>query len=229
MGIGIIILIITIIIILLDRIFLLFDKKETPRNKIITVILIFFLILSTLLIYLEDYKSEKYSKDSGKLIGDLKDKKITYPEINCGGTIISFDDSSKDENVLGVPLLIWVEEGKLKVSTTIIDKDNNILVKLEENEWEVKTNTPSYFRRNFDNTALEVIDNEDNVILQIEFIDNSIRLSGVWYNEDGSGTYINCSSDNFIEIGKVDKNSTFDVGIEKLFKYPADNYPGKRR
>lgn len=203
-------------------------RDKPTKLKYISFFIIFILLITSgVLQYYQESKKERYSRDSGTLSGKLKDKEIIYPEINWYGASVRFTSNDKNTNIFSIPLAIWIEDGRLKVSTTITDKENNIIAKLEANEWEVNTNTNSFFRRNFDDNALEIIDENENVVLQIQFDGKSIQLAGIWYKEDGSKVCIKPTKGGFV-MASLDKNQTVDMDIDKLFKYPADLHPGER-
>lgn len=229
MTLGLVILIVAILIILLNEGPKLFDKELSSKKKVIRGLVIILLILSCVIIAYEEFKSEKYSKDSGVLSGKL-DRDIIYPEISFGGGSIIFMNASKDDNFLGIPLAIWIEDNKLKVSTTIRNKDNNIIAKIEGNEWEVITKTQPFFRKNFDDNALEVIDMNEEVIVQIQLDGKAVQLAGIWYKEDGSAIFIKPGPKGlgFI-MGGLGPNETVDMNISQIFNYPSELHRGERK
>ena len=58
-----------------------------------------------------------------------------------------------------------------------------IIAKIHGNEWVLNPN--NYFRRNFDRSSLEVIDEYDIPVLQIEYLDEQrIKIGGIFYLEE---------------------------------------------
>ena len=171
MSVDIIILTIAILIILFEKIPLLFNKKSSSKEKRISVILIILLISSLGLVAYKEFKSDQYSKSSGVIDDDLKPK-ISNIIINVGPgiDIISGDLKEFKREDSGAPLFdgldIWIEDDKLKISSTIPDESEQIIAKLEANEWQVNPN--KIFDRNFDNKGIEVIDDKGDVILQAD-------------------------------------------------------------
>jgi hypothetical protein len=76
------------------------------------------------------------------------------------------------------PLSMTSREGGILISAIVQSLDGRIVAKIQNNEWVL--NPKNYFRRNFDKSALEVIDEYDTPVLQVDYIDpNSLRIGGI--------------------------------------------------
>jgi len=131
-----------------------------------------------------------------KQIGTLKPK---YPRINKSSgesyTSVGMDQSSQvftfqmNEGVIVQPLgryapfSISKDKDGLLISAIVHSLDGKIIAKLENNDWVLNPN--NYFRKNFDRSALEVIDEYDIPVLQVEYVDeNRIRIGGIFHLEE---------------------------------------------
>lgn len=227
---GIILLGIGILIYLIkEGIQLATKEKKTKLEYFSFIIVLILLITGGTLQYVDNLKKEKYSKDAGILTGKLKNESIINPVIKWGSSSITFSgNQSKNIPILGMPLDIWVEDGILKISTIIRNKDGKVIAKLEENEW--KLNRNSLFDRNFDDIALEVINDNDEVVLQIKFDNDAIQISTIFYNDEGGGKFIEqLPNESGIIFGSFLNNETKILNVDRLFEYPSDLYPGKRK
>jgi len=129
-------------------------------------------------------------------VGTLKPK---YPRTYRGSdesyTSVSIDQSSQVFTVLmseGVvvqplgryaPFSIRRANNGLLISAIVHSLDGKVIAKIQDNEWVL--NPDNYFRRNFDRSALEVIDDYDIPILQVEYWDESrIKIGGIFHLEE---------------------------------------------
>ncbi|MCK5477020.1 MAG: hypothetical protein KAI55_03795 [Candidatus Aenigmarchaeota archaeon] len=243
MSVDIIILTIAILIILFEKIPLLFNKKSSSKEKRISVILIILLISSLGLVAYKEFKSDQYSKSSGVIDDDLKPK-ISNIIINVGPgiDIISGDLKEFKREDSGAPLFdgldIWIEDDKLKISSTIRDESEQIIAKLEANEWQVNPN--KIFDRNFDNKGIEVIDDKGDVILQADIKgydklqDGSeavvVKFRGVFTHPDGWRFILGGDDgirNSFMQTISPSLNET-RIHFDKIFKYPSELHPGER-
>lgn len=207
------------------------DIKEKKGSKkwdwIIFSVILFLIILGSGLNYYQNIKEDMYSKNAGILSGKLGDKSIVNPAIGFETANIIFINHSKGEKLglLGIPLDIWIENNELKVSASIRDKSGQIIAILNENEWDLKNKD---YDRNFDDKALEVINNENEVVFQIKFNDEFVQIWGVFYNKDGTGSYIEQLNESGLVMGGLNKNETKIINVKKIFRYPSELYFGKR-
>jgi hypothetical protein len=70
--------------------------------------------------------------------------------------------------------------GRSKVSTQITDGTGNIIVELRRNEWKVAP-PPGTWDRNYTDDALEVINAQGKVVLQVKVLPDRLQLQGEWW------------------------------------------------
>ena len=81
------------------------------------------------------------------------------------------------------PFSISKDSNGLLISAVVRSLDGRIVARIRDNEWVLNPN--NYFRKNFDRSALEVIDEYDIPVLQIEYLSEShVKLGGVFYLEE---------------------------------------------
>lgn len=124
---------------------------------------------------------------------------------------------------------IKILKNKIYVSAKVRSLDGKITAEIENNEWELNPN--NYFKRNFDKSGLEIIDEFGIPIFQIDLIDNnSIRLGGIFINEITSIIIKSNTSPLTAYGGIPDIENLKKEGLEiqKMFKYPSNKYIGER-
>lgn len=119
---------------------------------------------------------------------------------------MKLDESDKD-------FIFRISEKGFFVSTIIRSFDMEIIAEIENNEW--KLNPNNYFRRNYDESSLEVIDNYGIPVLQIENFNNEkIRINGVFI----SSNYLRLVSKDGLTRLKFDKNMRTKSNYLSLLK-----------
>ncbi|MGN7888405.1 hypothetical protein [Dyadobacter sp. 22481] len=127
-----------------------------------------------------------------------------------------------DEIGLGVT----EKSGNLLVSFIVRDKFGEIVAEMTENEWEL--NEENFYKRNYDDTGLEVIDSKGDVIFQIELEKGLIKLQGKLYTRSGGGAAFYCAPDGAAVIQGFDSTFVDSIHIQPIFKYPSEKYFGVR-
>jgi hypothetical protein len=84
----------------------------------------------------------------------------------------------------GDRLTIEKIDGKLMVSTMIRDSSGSVLTELRRNEWKVAP-PPKTWDRNYADNALEVVNAEGYVVLQVKILKNIVQLQGSWWVDLG--------------------------------------------
>jgi hypothetical protein len=118
------------------------------------------------------------------------------------------------------------------VSGDVVSLDGRIVARIKDNEWEL--NRDNYFTRNYDESALEVLDKDSGVIiLQIEFFDKgTVRLAGLFGKAEA---YVCVLDDGQHPIG--DRTNMKEVvaktrdalrTLKPIFVYPSDLHLGER-
>ncbi len=212
---------------------------------------IYLIILSTLAIlflfiniysFLDQEKKEKMSKYTGilkpkkdvfssnKLLFSI-DKEI-HPilEIGNSGELIEFRGKTSEtlfKSLWNIKLVISKKNGDLKLSTEIRSK-NGLVGFIENNEW--KVHPTESFDRNYNKNALEVIDKNREVVLQVRVLEDRIQFQGIFYDNTGLCTVI-IGKEGFggvIGSFRPGHYTPFsDQKIEPIFKYPSELHLGE--
>jgi len=225
----ILVFILAIIELAKDRYF----KGKVPSWLIILIIvLLLFTAVINIYVTKQEEEKEKYSKSSGMISGELKNKSIIYPVIKLGGAKFVWKGQLGEPIFLigNDPLKVWIEEDQLKISTMIRGKNGNIIAKLDANEWQVTDDPNLKWDRNFDERGVEIINEKGEVVLQVQFDGESVQFAGIFYREDGWKVALGPSDmdrGGVIEIKPPNEKIT--VSFEPLFKYPSERHHGERR
>lgn len=200
------------------------DLKPETRSLISKTIILMAVLLFALQIYSHHLqeKEEKYSQYSGRLIGKVKEN-IIYPSLKIGTAKFVFKGKEGEPMfILGDDYIkIWLENGELKISTVIRNEEGKIVAKLEGNEWQVNPNL--IYDRNFDERAVEIIDDKGRVVFQAIFDGESVEICGIFHLNDGRKVAI---GKNVIEIRPP--GEPIQLKCPQLFKYPSRLHPGER-
>jgi hypothetical protein len=228
MDLNYLIVILVFILAIIELIKERYYKDKIPKWLVaLTIIILFVSAVANIIIEKQKEEAEKYSKYSGQISGKLKDKNIIYPVLKLGGANLTYNGQSGEPIFLigNDPIKIWVEDGQLKLSTVIRDSSGKIIAKLDANEWQVNPNL--IFDRNFDENAVEVIDEKGKVILQVQFDGEGVQFAGIFYREDGWKVALGpTEGGGVIEIRPPNENLT--ISFDRLFKYPSDVHRGER-
>jgi len=128
-------------------------------------------------------------------------------------------------------LIIEVVEGSLKVSTTLRDQMGDLVVELQRNEWKVAP-PPKTWDRNYTETALEVINPQGRVALQVRLLPDRLQLQGEWWHDQIQGVRI-VKSDvpnkpgGLIQIFGTGFRPENGTEIKRLFVYPSEFHLGE--
>jgi len=114
---------------------------------------------------------------------------------------------------------------ELKISTIIRDKSGSILAEIRANEWKVNPNL--IYDRNFDKNAIEVINKNGEVILQVIFNGKQVELQMINFDENGKLLYWVHNATYWVISGSASANTT-DFSIAPIFFYPSERYKGVR-
>ena len=187
-------------------------------------------------------KEEKYAKDAGKLLPDKTTNKKLLWELNGISIVFSdgvFDIRKGPSYLHGIKFKAWLEDNRIFVTTDVRDSLGGIIAKMEKNEWILNSN--ARLDKNFDNNALEVIDNNGDVIFQIDIRKSQIYFQGLFYQPNGNATVITTLDlpngekttmmATFINEGHgrvIPPNPLLRL-IQPLFKYPSSLHSGVRK
>jgi hypothetical protein len=119
-------------------------------------------------------------------------------------------------------------EGNILVDCNFKDLSGKIVAEMINNEWEINPN--NFFKRNYDDHGVEIIDQEGIMKLQIDFIDNDkLKIGGIIKDS----RQVHFISDAMIEstdngLINKDKITKLSETIPNMFIYPADKNLGLR-
>lgn len=168
----------------------------TSSNNKIVLIVVFMAIAAIFEIAIPFLIIPAKPDPSSQQVGTLKPK---YPRTSKSSgesyTSVGMDQSSQvftiqmSEGVIVQPLgryapfSISRDKNGLLISAIVHSLDGKIIAKIQDNEWVLNPN--NYFRKNFDRSALEVIDEYDIPVLQVEYLDESrIKIGGIFHLEE---------------------------------------------
>jgi hypothetical protein len=125
-------------------------------------------------------------------------------------------------------LMIDSVSGKLEVSTQVRDRKGHLVAELIKNEWKVAP-PPKTWDRNYNRTALEVRDEDGNVILQVRLFQDRVQIQGEWWMDETRGIRI---------VGYPGEGGRFEIfgtkfrpndadPIRQMFVYPSENHRGE--
>jgi hypothetical protein len=200
------------------------DKIPKRMSYLIAILIIANTIPQYYLIYQNDLE-KKYSLYSGILRGD---EQINYPIIKMGEVRFVSNSPELIWNIIPNmdPIIIWLQDGKLMLSTIIRDKNGDVISKIDSNQWTINPNL--IFDRNFDKTAIEVVDKQDRVIFQAILEDDGVSISFISYTSDGWVYAVGPVPGGAI-IEKRDDINEIEYKIERIFMYPSKLHPGERK
>lgn len=81
-------------------------------------------------------------------------------------------------------------KGRCLISTTVRDRNGNLIVDIHDNEWRVSNQTSLSWDKNYKSDMLEVLDGRGRVVLQVRLFTNGVQLQGEWHHENGNGVRI---------------------------------------
>lgn len=155
--------------------------------------------------------------------------------LGSGGLIRMEIGSSKSGLDLGQPFLGFAREdnflglkrvhGQILVSTTVRDRNGNVIARMADNEWQVGTSI-YVFDRNFNSNSLEIIDSKGDVVFQIRIFQDHLELQGRWRSRTGSAfALVEVDGRGCIEVGPP--GYEFQHQIRPIFRYPSQLHFGE--
>ena len=239
--------------------------KDIPlKLKVLITILIILAVIGQVFAIRAGQQRQQIAKYSGILEGPtltlLSPRQDIYPKLKLGNSSAFFSwQGSQGQPILrmfeDIELVIWIEDGQLKVSTLIRDSHGELIAEIIGNEWRLRKD--NLWDRNYDKNALEVRDTEGDVILQIILTEDYIQFAAKMYSRDGAGFDIGsktltqediigheegsckivAASDSPKEVTVGDVVGIIEVRppgqplelvIEPIFRYPSDLHLGER-
>lgn len=208
-------------------------------------------VLTGVLFIITAYATWKVTREDGfaKKLGEERDAlsgKLT-PEPHDGNEVITFKYGNNFMNYSKLefltygartpfylsgkePIKIWLKDDRLLISGTFESLDGTIVSEIVENEWQINPN--NYFKRNYDKTALEVVDKSGLLKFQVELKGqneiafNGFFKSGPHYYQIPNNKPLYMISEK--EIKKMADIRKLSESVPLLFKYPEQTYFGIR-
>jgi hypothetical protein len=191
--------------------------SSITRRSIAAVVVIVALYASSPLLY-QQYRVQHAALTSGDLrtsIRDGLDHSNIPPSLKMGGTQLTWIGPN------GQPMLkqwsdkvtIRREHNEVKLSTTVRDKNNNLIVKISDNHWEVSPEKTQCWDKNYTDDSLEVMDGRGRVVLQVRVLQDSVQLQVEWPDHNNT----------LVLQGMYDETD----GIRPMFRYPSADHWGE--
>lgn len=241
-----------------------FIKAVPLRFKIVITVLILITLIGQAFIIRSEHQRQQAAKYSGVLRGPaltiLSPIKDIYPKLKLGdsNTFLSWQ-GPQGQPLLSMfednELVIWIEKGRLKVSTQIRDPHGELVAEIIGNEWRLRRD--NLWERNYDKNALEVRAAKGDVILQIVFKEDYVQFAAKMYNRNGAGFGIGSATFTQEDIARHEEGSLkivaaadgpkevkigdvtgvlemrplghpLELVIEAIFRYPSELHLGER-
>ncbi len=127
-----------------------------------------------------------------------------------------------------IPILnLKLKDNELLVSTKLYDFNGNVVTEINENKWAVGSNI---FSKNWNEHALEIIDNRGNVALQINLKNDKIIIRGIIPTKVG---IMVLTDDDYCMLDYNDKELSsklynYSKKIKRIFEHTGSNYLGSK-
>jgi len=180
------------------------------------------LIFGILAANIYDIYSSGYIEREYWFKGEIQGSELDTPAFKIGSA--RFIPSGELETIfdlVGDPIKVWIYDGKLNLYTIVRDRNGKQMVAVIGNTFVINPNTVSDF--NYDEDALEVLDGNGNVVLQIQMEEDGVMFCGIFHCKDGSKIAI---GNNIIEIRNPGQELTME--FERIFVYPGEHNLGVR-
>jgi hypothetical protein len=173
-------------------------------------------------------KEERYDRNDG-VISSPTETTIHPRILSIGGAKFKF---TNDKYYIGnlfdsIDLNIWIANNKLYLSTTVTDETGNIIGKVTANEWQRNPNNS--FDKNFDDNAIEILDNKGNVVLQAELKGDEVQFAGFFVKKNNWTVELYpAGKDSGAYMGLWPLNKLQPHHIDSMFNYPSSQHRGER-
>jgi hypothetical protein len=212
--------------------------RQTPVW--LTILLIILILCSAVPGFLV-LRAEERDRMASRYSGVLRDSIPTvlstrqgvYPKLKLGDSETFFVWTGPQ----GKPLLqlfensdltIWIDNGDLKLSTKIRNKSGDLVAEIIGNEWKLKEE--KLWDRNYNANALEVKDQEGDVVLQVLVREDYVQLAAKMYSSSGQGFAIGSTESENGVMGAMEvrpPGQPLELSIEPMFEYPSDLHLGE--
>lgn len=206
-------------------------KKLSTRAKVLVYLS---LALGTFLTPYGFYVLTIENRPLNPLTGHLAQPEIDFQKpfvVNLGSNLLTQDINSLSQGInlrrfidfgCDYPIQIKFKDGKLLVSALIMNQKGETVAMITDNQWTVSNDRRIASDRNYNDYAFEVINGDSQPVIQIIVQSgNKIFIGGLFYTPCGrvmanaNGLFINPS------------DSQVQNNIQRIFKYPSDQYLGQ--
>lgn len=175
--------------------------------------------------------------DVGKLVPEI----VLSTQTKQASRIIEIGDSTSMlvfTGPAGEPLFkfaegyhLKIEEvgGEIKVSTQLRNRKGKLVAELIRNEWKVAPR-PRTWDRNYNKHALEVKDEDGNIVLQVRLLPDRVQLQGEWWIDEIKGFRLvkdPQSRAGAMEIMGPAHGPAQVIPIQPIFAYPSELHFGE--
>ena len=212
-------------------------KRETVPIYITVIIVVLLAVTAVfqIIIEIKDSNEGEKTKYTGEIkpsvVDLLSTEKGIYPKLQIGesGTILEQVGDGSDPSGIFFEkghISLKLIDGNLKMSCSVKNK-NGLMAEIIDNEW--KVNPTNSFDRNFSKNAIEVKDNNGEIILQVKHVGDRVQFQGVFYNDNGTGVaLIENQNGPGALFGWIDpKKPNKEYRIKPIFRYPSELHLGE--
>src|SRR5947209_6207129 len=100
-----------------------------------------------------------------------------------------------------VALTVEVEDGQVKLSTSVRDRYGRAVAEITQNDW--KSNPHNSFDRNYSKNAVEVKDSSGDIVLQVRLLRDRVQLQAKFYDATGRGVGFGMGRDQQGNVGGI--------------------------
>ena len=239
--------------------------KDIPlKLKVGITILILVAVIGQAFTIKAEQQRQQIAKYSGILKGPaltlLSPRQDIYPKLKLGNSNTFFSwQGPQGQPIFRMfednELVIWIEDGRLKVSTQIRDPHGELVAEIIANEWRLRKD--NLWDRNYDKNALEVRDAKGDVVLQVVLKEDYVQFAAKMYSRDGAGFAIGSATFTQEDIRRHEEGSLkivaaadgpkeikigdvtgvlevrppghpLELVIEPIFRYPSELHLGER-
>lgn len=220
-------------LILIEILIPCFRVLDKPQIIVVNVIVFGLFFLSSWPIAKQQWRTEQ----STLLEGDLAPNELLsngYPDMNMemgdSGAIILWPEMLSSAPQMQIAydagLRMDVAGKELLITTTVRDRNGNLVVELNRNHWKVYPQFCS--DKNYTKDALEVMDTRGHVVLQVRILSDRIRLQAEWFDDHNHGLQMMKSPDKAGGIFNLETPGAYSPDmIKRMFQYPSKDHWGE--
>lgn len=230
--------------------------RTNRRNRIIIFVTlgVCFCLAQSLAYYYQP-ENDTSSEETGMLVGPedyyLAPEQNIYPIVRIGNSNSTILNTNPEGEIAfsffkDIGLKIWIENGEMKLSVKIRDRDGDLVAEIIGNEWNIRSD--KRWDRNYNWEALEVRDPSGDVVLQVVMEPTLICFAAKMFTSDGEGFMLASEPATEQDVALYQqKGISYEVGehiafvqkasdppsppfhhtLEPIFRYPGDRHLGE--